>query len=101
MAKSNPAKGYWVVHISVTDAPNYPRYLAAAKIAFEKFGAEFLVRGGACEVLEGTSRDRHVVIAFETYEKALACYHSDEYRPAAELRQRFAETDLVVVEGYE
>ncbi|MGH1420009.1 MAG: DUF1330 domain-containing protein [Hyphomicrobiaceae bacterium] len=101
MDPAKPAKGYWIVHISVADAENYPRYLAAAKIAFEKYGAKFLVRGGTFELMEGASRDRHVVLAFETYEKALACYRSPEYKEAAALRQAFAVSDLVVVEGFE
>ena len=94
-------KGYWVVHITVTDPDNYPLYLAGAKIPFEKFGARFLTRGGRFEVAEGSSRQRHVVIEFETYEKALACYQSREYQEAAKLRQACGETDLVIVEGYQ
>jgi uncharacterized protein (DUF1330 family) len=101
MTQESQACGYWIVHITVADADNYPQYLAANKIPFEKFGAEFLVRGGQFELIEGTSRERHVVVRFETYEKALACYHSPEYQKAAKLRQAFAETDLVIVKGCE
>lgn len=95
------AKGYWLVHITVTDAENYPRYLAADKIAFDKYGARFLVRGGRHEAPEGQARERHVVIEFDSYAQALACYHSQEYQAAARLRQASAQSELVIVEGAE
>ncbi len=92
-------KGYWIVHITVTDAANYPRYLEAAKFPFEKYGAKFLVRGGACETLEGQARPRHVVIEFPSYERARACYRSPEYQEAARLRRQSAEAEIIIVEG--
>ncbi len=93
------AKGYWVAHVTVTDPENYPRYVAANAAAFEKYGARFLVRGGRFEAPEGAAHERHVVIEFDSYEQALACYHSPEYAEAARLRQAYAESDLVIVEG--
>ena len=41
------AKAYWIVRVSVHQPTQYPAYLAAARPAFEKFGAKFVVRGGA------------------------------------------------------
>ena len=40
------AKGYRVVRVSVRNATPYPGHLEAAKPAFEKYGARFIVRGG-------------------------------------------------------
>jgi Domain of unknown function (DUF1330) len=53
-------KGYGIVRVSVRDEARYPEYLAAARPAFEKFGANFLVRGGAFEAMEGHARERNV-----------------------------------------
>ena len=64
-------KGYWILHVDVTDPDNYPKYLAADAAAFEKYGAKFLVRGGRCTGPEGPVRSRHVVIEFDSYDKAL------------------------------
>ena len=47
------AKGYWIAHVDVRDPENYKDYVAAAKPAFEKYGARFLARGGAFEAPEG------------------------------------------------
>jgi len=38
-------KAYWIVRVSVRDEERYPEYLAAARPAFEKYGANFIVRG--------------------------------------------------------
>ncbi len=40
------AKGYWVVHVDVTDPEGYQQYVKANAAAFAKYGARFLVRGG-------------------------------------------------------
>ena len=93
------AKGYWIGHVTVRDPERYKDYIAADGPVFEKWGAKFIVRGGRYELPEGRTRDRHVVIEFESYEKALACYRSDEYQAAARIRQEAAEADIIIVEG--
>lgn len=92
-------KGYWIVRVSITNARNYPDYMAAAKPAFEKFGARFLVRGGAYESREGTARERNVVIEFKDIETARACYDSPEYQAAKIIRNANADADLIIIEG--
>lgn len=69
-------KGYWIVRVSVKNAERYPEYLAAARPAFEKYGARFLVRGGRYDAREGSSRERNVVIEFADFATAVACYDS-------------------------
>jgi uncharacterized protein (DUF1330 family) len=92
-------KAYWIARVDVRDAERYKDYVAAATPAFEKYGAVFLVRGGAVETLEGVSRARNVVIEFPTMEAAVACYRSPEYQVAAAIRQEVSEADMLVVEG--
>ena len=93
------AKGYWVAHVDVSDAIAYEDYKAANLVAFTKYGAQFVVRGGQQRVIEGSSKSRTVVIEFSDYETALACYNSPEYREALEIRKNISIGDLVVVEG--
>ena len=92
-------KAYWIVRVSVRDAERYPDYLAAARPAFEKFGARFVVRGGAFETMEGSARDRNVVVEFENRETALACYNSPEYQAARTIRRKYADADFIIIEG--
>jgi uncharacterized protein (DUF1330 family) len=95
------AKGYWVAHVDVRDASAYERYRAANAEAFAKYGARFLVRGGAQEVREGNAHPRTVVIEFPSVEAARACYDSPEYQAAKALRDPASEADLMIVEGWE
>lgn len=95
------AKGYWVARVDVSDPEAYKAYVAANAIAFAKFGARFLVRGGPCKAVEGVSRARQIVIEFKDYATALACFESDEYQKAKALRLKVSQSDLVIVEGYD
>ena len=94
-------KGYWVAHVTVQDPEGYKQYVAANAIAFKKYGAKFLVRGGRNEVKSGTAKERHVILEFESYEKALACYASPEYKAAAQIRDRYSSADVIVIEGWD
>jgi uncharacterized protein (DUF1330 family) len=95
------AKGYWIAHADVTDTQAWDRYRQANGAAFARFGGRFLVRGGPHEIAEGSSRARHIVIEFPSYEAALACYRSPDYAQAMDKRQGAGFLDLVIVEGYD
>lgn len=95
------AKGYWIARVDVKDLEQYKKYVAANARPFAAHGAKFLVRGGAFEVAEGTSRSRNVVLEFPSYAAALECYRSPEYQEAMKLRLPVATGDLVIVEGYD
>ena len=93
------AKGYWIARIDVNDPEAYKSYIATATPAYQKYGAKFLIRGGKCEAVEGTGRARNVVIEFESYEQAIACYRSAEYQAAAAIRRKASLGEILVVEG--
>ncbi|MEM6615360.1 MAG: DUF1330 domain-containing protein [Pseudomonadota bacterium] len=95
------AKGYWIARVDVRDPEAYKAYVTANAEAFGKFGAKFLVRGGDFQTKEGTSRSRNVVLEFESYETAIACYESPEYAKAKALRAAASDGDLIIIEGYE
>ncbi|HEV7436490.1 MAG TPA: DUF1330 domain-containing protein [Pseudorhizobium sp.] len=92
-------KGYWIARVDVRDAERYKDYVSTAKPAFERFGANFLARGGEFVELEGGARARNVVIEFPSLQAAVGCYNSPEYQAAARIRQEIADAEMVVVEG--
>jgi uncharacterized protein (DUF1330 family) len=94
-------KGYWVISGDVTDPEGYKAYIAANAAALTKFGARFLVRGGKSEVVEGRGYSRTVVVEFEDFDTALACYHSPEYTKARAFREGKADLNIAVIEGYD
>ncbi|MEL6967774.1 MAG: DUF1330 domain-containing protein [Pseudomonadota bacterium] len=93
------AKGYWIARVDVNNPDDYPSYVETAKPAFERFGANFLARGGQTHALEGQNRARNVVIEFPSVQHALDCYHSAEYQAAVKIRQAAADSELIIVEG--
>jgi uncharacterized protein (DUF1330 family) len=95
------AKGYWIARVDVHDEEGYKAYAANNPAIFKKFGGKYVARGGKVTGLEGQSRSRNVVIEFESYEKALACYQSPEYQANIKLRLPHSNADLIVVEGYD
>lgn len=95
------SKGYWIGRVEVSDAEQYAKYAAANGPAYAAYGGQFLVRGGDYETVEGQSRSRNVVIEFPSYDDALACFRSEAYQAARELRLGAAEIDMIVIGGYD
>ncbi|HDS1735637.1 DUF1330 domain-containing protein [Pseudomonas sp. BP8] len=95
-------KAYWIAHVHVTDPEQYQQYTQRAPAAFKLYGGRFLARGGRSEAMEGRpTPQRSVVIEFESYEQALACYRSAEYQEACSHRQGVAKAEVIIVEGFE
>ena len=94
-------KGYWIARVDVTNAEAYQGYVAANGAAFKKYGARFIVRGGSFEAPEGVARARNIVLEFQDYAAAIACYHSPEYAAAKAHRDGAADAELLIIEGYD
>ncbi len=95
-------KGYWIAHVQVTNPERYKDYVAANAAPLKKYGARFLVRNGDSTAPEGQlGSRRHVVIEFESYAVAKACYESPEYQAAVKIRESASIGDLVIIEGYD
>ena len=91
---------YIIANVTVTNPEQYVEYRKLSTIAVQTYGAEFCVRGGAVEILEGDwTPDRVVVLKFASMENAKAYYHSVEYTAAIKAREGAAVMRMVVVEG--
>jgi uncharacterized protein (DUF1330 family) len=94
-------KGYWIARVDVRDPEGYKDYVAAAKLAFDRYDAKFLARGGTTDAVEGPGRARNVVIEFASLKQAQDCYNSPEYQHAKSIRNKVADGEIVLVEGME
>jgi uncharacterized protein (DUF1330 family) len=91
---------YVVVNVRVKDPELYREYAAGTPAAIERFGGRYLARGGAVEVREGSwSPERLVVLEFPDGDAARAWYESADYQRLRAIRQRAADSDLVITEG--
>jgi uncharacterized protein (DUF1330 family) len=95
-------KGYWLVHVTIHDPEGYKGYIAANAAAFARYSGRFLARGGQNETHgPGVSpTQRHVLIEFDSYAQAKACYHSPEYTAALKIRGEAATASVVILEGW-
>lgn len=91
---------YILVQVEVTDPAGYDEYKTMVPASLAAYGGKFVVRGGACETLEGAwCPKRVVVLEFPSVAQARRWWASEEYRDAKALRQRTATTQMIVVEG--
>ena len=94
------AAGYVIGNIAIDDMDVYERYRAQVPATVEKYGGEYLVRGGQQQGMEGAEPlGRTVVLRFPSYQRALEWYNSPEYVPLRELRQSGSHGNLLIVEG--
>jgi uncharacterized protein (DUF1330 family) len=92
--------GYIIVDIEVTNPVGYEQYKALAGATVEKYGGQYIVRGGAAETLEGDWKPKRLVILkFESVARAKEWLNSSEYREPRKMRHRTANSNMVVVEG--
>jgi uncharacterized protein (DUF1330 family) len=88
------------VEVETHDRKLMEEYRTHVAPTVQAFGGRFLVRGGACETLEGGwSPERIVIIEFPTVAAAKAWWGSPEYDRPREMRQRAGKTRMIVVEG--
>jgi uncharacterized protein (DUF1330 family) len=92
-------KGYWVVRANVNNFDEYSKYIEIATEVIKKHSGSFIVRGGNQTEFEQKGFDRTVVVEFNSYQDALDCYNSSEYKSALKLVEISALRLVSVVEG--
>ena len=94
---------YVVVDTEVLEPEQYEGYKAAARPIAERYGGEYLARGGEMRVDDDDlwSPSRMVVVSFPDMAAANAFLDSEEYAPVKDLRHRYAKSTVVVVDGAE
>lgn len=91
---------YIIADVEVTDPALFEEYRSKVSATIEKFGGKYIVRGGSTQTLEGEWQPhRVVVLEFPTLERAQEWYNSPDYKPLIALRQRAANTQVVLAEG--
>ena len=92
--------GYWIVRGGqTTDADALREYGKLWPAIAAQFGAELIAGKGRVETPEGQQYARQMIVRFDSYEQALACYQSAEYTAAKKLALQASDRELVIVEG--
>ena len=93
-------KGYWIAcYRSVSDPVALAQYAKLGGPALIAAGGKILARGGTAKAFEAGIEQRTVLLEFESVEKAIAAYDSEDYKAARAVLGNAAELDLRIVEG--
>jgi uncharacterized protein (DUF1330 family) len=100
MTKTKPA--YILVDTKISDPVAYENYKAATRPIAEKFGGDYLTRGGAMDIIQDElwAPTRIVLVRCPSMQAAHDFLNSPEYAPVKEIRLKNSEATLVVIEGF-
>ena len=93
-------KVYWIaMYKKIDNQENIQNYGAKVTEVFKSYNAKPIVRGCKFNTLEGETYPRTVIWEFPSFEKAVECHNSKEYKEAWSLAQDTTERNLQIVEG--
>lgn len=92
---------YLVVDTDLTNPEAYEEYKLKARPIAEKYGGEYLARGGKMKLKETQlwSPKRLVLVKFPSFEQAEKFYESAEYQAVLPIRKKSAHSTVVILEG--
>ena len=94
------AKAYWIAtYHSISNPDALAEYAKLAGPAIAAGGGRFLARGTAAAAYEKGTKQRVVLIEFDSVEKAVAVHDGAGYQAAMKVLGKACERDLRIVEG--
>jgi len=92
---------YLIVDTRLINPDLYELYKLKAKPMVEKYGGQYLARGGKLSVKEDTlwTPTRMVLVEFPSAQMAENFYQSDEYQALLQTSKQSAERTVLIVEG--
>jgi len=94
------APGYVIAEVEVNDTAAFAKYAAAVPGTLAPFNAKYLIRAGKIHAVEGDApKQRFIVIAFDSVEKAQAWEDSPAYEAIKPIRHASAHSRVFIAEG--
>lgn len=92
---------YLVVDTDLTHPELYELYKSKAKPLVEKYGGEYLARGGKLSVKEDQlwTPSRMVLVKFPSTQDAETFYQSEEYQEILKISQQSADRTVFILDG--
>ena len=92
---------YLVVDVKIDDVEAYGKYKEKVKPLIERYGGEYLSRGGEIDVLENELLEptRMVLVKFPDNESSINWYNCDEYHELKKIRIDNATSTSLIIEG--
>ncbi len=83
----------------IKDAAALQEYVALWPPMAARYGAEIIAGKGEFDTREGPHYSRQMLVRFDSYALAIACYEDPEYQAALKLVQQAYERELSILEG--
>ncbi len=94
-------KAYWVsLYTKIENQENLKNYAQTVTPIIKKYGGIALVRGGKHITYEGEDFSRTVIWEFPSYEKAVECHESEEYKAGWNLAKKTTNRHMQIIEGF-
>ena len=94
-------KGYWIsLYTKVENQENLKKNAEVVTPIIKSYGGVPLVRGGKNKVFDGDSFLRTVIWEFPSYDKAIECHNSSEYKSGWDLAKDTTSRHMQVIEGF-
>ena len=92
--------GYWVVRgAGIKDVSALEEYAALWPPIAARYGAEIIAGKGEIDTREGSHYARQLLVRFDSYEQAVACYEDPDYQAAKKLVLQAYDRELSILEG--
>ncbi len=90
-----------IIQSKIKDSATYNQYIEQVSPIVEKYGGRYHVRGEKIRSLGDWRPERMIVIEFQNEEQIRQWLTSPEYTAIASLREKGADAQAVIVEGYQ
>jgi uncharacterized protein (DUF1330 family) len=90
---------YFLAEIEVENPEMYQQYVERASRVVKRYGGRYVFRSGSIYPVSGDwSPKRMILIEFDSKERILECFSSEEYGKISPLRKRSTKSRAVIVE---
>jgi len=93
-------KGYWLIlSDSAKDQEAQAMYGKLWTPIAEKYSAKFKVLNTQTVLMETCGYTRTLIVEFDSYSQALACYQDEAYQAAKVFAQKASKREFLILEG--
>ena len=93
-------KTYWIsLYLDISNQDNLKKYGEKAIPIIKSYGGKPIVRGGRLTSFSNTNIVRTVIWEFPSYDDAMSCHESNDYKSAWSIAESTTKRIMFIVEG--
>ena len=93
-------KTYWIsLYLDISNKDNLKKYGEKAIPVIKSYGGKPIVRGGRLKLFSDTNIVRTVIWEFPSYDDAISCHESTDYKSAWSYAESTTKRIMFIVEG--